>query len=144
MLNISIIAFLAITIYYFNFYRSYSYVINDDIIHHTTLDVDHTTLDVDHTTLDVDHVLSDDSQMNILVTDYYKDLNTYVMPTERIIPLQVFYDHDGLSFTKSIYECIDYYNNHNEEIMKNTKHIKIIIINTNEKSYCIMNTDLII
>lgn len=97
-----------------------------------------------NTVKSIDYIPSDDNELSFMVTEYYKDLNTFIMPTEKIIPLEVFYDHDGLSFSKTIYECIEYYDEHNSEIMKNIKHVKIIIMNVNEKSYCIMNTDLII
>ncbi len=131
MFRFSLIAFLVLISYYFNLYQSFLFTENDDIVNHGTKMIE-------------DVIPSDDDHLSIMVTEYYKDLNTYIMPTEKILPLEVFHDHDGSSFSKTLYECVEYYNHHSTEIMKNTKHMKIIIINTNHKSYCIMNTDLII
>lgn len=130
MFKLSVIAFITVIIYYFNTYRIYSYTIDDDIMKHHPLLNEPTP--------------SDDNGLSMMIVEYYKDLNTFIMPTQKIIPLEVFYDHDHLSFSKTVYECVDYYDTHHIEIMKNTKHMKIIVINSNEKSYCIMNTDLIV
>ncbi len=81
------------------------------------------------------------NDLNIIVTDYYNELNSIILTSEKIIPIEVFYDNDGLSFSKTIYECLDYYNENNHEIMK-IKHVKIIVINSFKKSYCIMSTEL--
>lgn len=145
MLKLSLIAFLALITYYFNLYQSIILfekstpftVSVDDIVRHTPNMIDY------NPDFPSDDLPSND-HISIMVTEYYRDLNTYIMPTEKIFPLEVFHDHDGVSFSKTLYECIEYYNDHNPEIMKNTKHMKIIVVNTNQKSYCIMNTDLII
>lgn len=139
MFKVSFIVCIAIIIYYVNSYKSYHIMIDDEMNHQPKM-----IYETKNEFKRIDYIPSDDNQLNLLVTEYYKDLNTYVMPIEKIIPLEVFYDHDGLSLSKSIYECVEYYHIHNPEIMKNTKHMKIIIINSNERSYCIMNTDLII
>ncbi len=134
MIKISL--FVILVVYYFNLYQSFS--LFDNSIDDTTPTMSNPKL------IDYNPDVPSDDHLSIMVTEYYKDLNTYIMPTEKIYPLEVFHDHDGASFSKTLYECIEYYDIHNQEIMKNTKHMKIIIVNTNHKSYCIMNTDLII
>lgn len=136
MFRFTIIVFLALISYYFNLYHSFIFTVNDDdVVKHLPNMISDQSENL---------ILSDDTRLNIMITEYYKDLNTYIMPTEKILPLEVFHDNDGSSFSKTLYECVEYYDKHNQEIMKNTKHMKIIIINTDKKSYCIMNTDLII
>lgn len=138
MFRFTIIAFLVFISYYINLYHSFIFTINDDITPKLMIEQTDYIVPSEHI------VPSDDNRLNIMITEYYKDLNTYIMPTEKILPLEVFHDNDGVSFSKTLYECVEYYNNYNQEIMRNTKHMKIIIINIDKKSYCIMNTDLII
>jgi len=135
MFKFSAIALLIFISYYFNRYQSFIFTVDDDITNHFPKMIEEPY---------EPNIPSDDDHLSLTVTEYYKDLNTYIIPTEKILPLQVFYDHDVTSFSKPLYECVEHYHFHNNEIMKNTKHLKIIVINTNEKSYCIMNTDLLI
>lgn len=137
MSNISLIFILSIIIYYINSYEIFRYTITDEIIDVQSIAPSISSRSNAPTILN-------DYELSMIITEYYNDLNTYFIPTNQIIPVEVYYDEDGLSFSKTIYECVDYYYTHHTEIMKNTKHMKIIIINVNEKSYCLMNTDLIV
>ncbi len=140
MFRFSFIAFLVLISYYFNLYQSFILFEKTKTFNASIDDIIHPIPNM----IDYNPDFPSNDHLSIMVTEYFKDLNTYIMPTEKIFPLEVFHDHDGVSFSKTLYECIEYYENHNTEIMKNTKHMKIIIIHAHDKSYCIMNTDLII
>lgn len=122
ILKFLITSFIVLFVYYS---QINSYVIDDDVMIHQPK-----------------MITSTSNQISITVTDVYRDLDTIIMPTEKYVPVEVHYDNDGLSYSKSIYECIEKYDS--TEIMKNIKHYKLIIISTDDKSFCILNTELLL
>lgn len=119
-----------ISIYYY--FKSNAYIIEDHTPNLRTTHLHKPYIPV----LTSTHDIKMPPTISIYVTDWYSGLEPMMLPPEKIIPVQVFYDYDGLSYSKSVYECIEYYKNDLSKI--NGILYKVFIFNMNEHAYCMI------